>query len=85
MESASKTVKLTPKKPAGEDIIVLSAFDGIGAALWLLDKDFGRPKLAISWELGAACGRVADRRLPCLQQRGGCPRISARPTRTASA
>jgi hypothetical protein len=69
-------VKLTPKKPVGEDIIVLSAFDGVGAAPWLLDKDFGRPRLAMSWELDAACRRVADHHLPWLKQRGDLTRDS---------
>ncbi|CAE7884155.1 POLA2, partial [Symbiodinium sp. KB8] len=34
----------------GRDIILLSLFDGVGAAPFIVDRDFGRPRLAVSWE-----------------------------------
>ena len=49
---------------------MLSLFDGIGAAPYLIDSLFGRPLAAYSWELDRACRLVAEERLPWLRQRG---------------
>ena len=49
---------------------MLSAFDGIGAAPWLVSELAGRPLLAVAWEIDPACIHVAERRMPWLQQRG---------------
>ena len=49
---------------------MLSAFDGIGAAPWIVAEHFGRPLLAVSWEIDPDCTKVAEARMPWLLQRG---------------
>ena len=51
-------------------IIVLSLFDGIGAAPALMENMFGQPMLAMAWETHEACRKLAKAGLPWLQRRG---------------
>ena len=60
----SEVPPLTPRPVAGADLIALSAFDGIGAAPWLIAELAGRPMLAVTWEIDPACITVAERRMP---------------------
>ncbi|CAE7194092.1 abcB2 [Symbiodinium sp. CCMP2592] len=56
---ALKRTRRAPK------IILLSFFDGIGAAPALVENLFGQPVLALAWEIDATCRRLASARLPC--------------------
>ena len=38
-------------EPKGSNIILLTAFDGIRAAPYLLEQRFGRPRFAVAWEI----------------------------------
>ncbi|CAE7199049.1 unnamed protein product [Symbiodinium sp. CCMP2592] len=61
---ALKRTRRAPK------IILLSFFDGIGAAPALVENLFGQPTLALAWEIDATCRRLASVRLPWLVHRG---------------
>ncbi|CAE7595796.1 unnamed protein product [Symbiodinium sp. CCMP2592] len=61
---ALKRTRRAPK------IILLSFFDGIGAAPALVENLFGQPTLALAWEIDATCRRLASARLPWLVHRG---------------
>ena len=50
--------------------IVLSLFDGVGAAVAILENLFGTPAAAMAWETDRTCRRLTAHRLPWLQQRG---------------
>ena len=50
--------------------IVLSLFDGVGAAVAILENLFGTPTAAMAWETDRTCRRLTSHRLPWLQQRG---------------
>ena len=65
-----KRVKLTPRPPAGTDILLLTAFDGVGAGPWLVEQTLGRPKAAAAWEIDQACIKITAHRLPWVEQRG---------------
>ena len=52
--------ELTHRRPDGRQLIVLSAFHGIGAVSWLLHQEFGKPLLAVAWETDAACCKLAS-------------------------
>ena len=78
----------------GDDIILLSAFDGVGAACYIIEELFGRPRLALAWEIDKACCRVLETRLPWVVRRGDItketvqtrsPSSSPTPTPTKSA
>ena len=65
------------RAPDGREIILLSFFDGIGAA-YILDQHFGKLKAAFAWwEIDGACRRVVEERLPWLRQRGDLTKDSA--------
>ncbi|CAE7346915.1 PUB3, partial [Symbiodinium sp. CCMP2456] len=61
---------------ARRSIIVLSAFDGIGASHWLVAKAFGRPLLAVSWEVDRACKALVQKAMPWVEHRGDFTRDS---------
>ncbi|CAE7897502.1 unnamed protein product, partial [Symbiodinium necroappetens] len=63
-------------RPRGRDIILLSAFDGIGAAPYIVDRDFGRPRLAVSWEVDRACKALVQQAMPWIEHRGDLSRDS---------
>ena len=65
------------RRPPGQGIIVLSAFDGVGAAPWLVSKEFGEPLLALAWETDPICADLSARHMPWLQHRGDITRDSA--------
>ena len=50
--------------------IVLSLFDGVGAAVAILENLFGTPTAAMAWETDRTCRQLTSHRLPWLQQRG---------------
>ncbi|CAE7477634.1 PUB3, partial [Symbiodinium sp. CCMP2456] len=72
----AKRAKLRPNRPEGRSIIVLSAFDGIGASHWLVAKAFGRPLLAVSWEVDRACKALVQKAMPWVEHRGDLIRDS---------
>ena len=51
-------------------VILLSFFDGIGTAPFVLHQMIGRPRLAMSWETDNDCVMVAVTRVPWVMQRG---------------
>ncbi|CAE7866773.1 unnamed protein product, partial [Symbiodinium necroappetens] len=63
-------------RPRGRDIILLSLFDGVGAAPYIIDRDFGRPRLAVSWEVDRACKALVQKALPWVEHRGDFTRDS---------
>ncbi|CAE7400255.1 eIF3-S7, partial [Symbiodinium sp. CCMP2456] len=65
-----------PNRPEGRSIIVLSAFDGIGASHWLVAKAFGRPLLAVSWEVDRACKALVQKAMVWVEHRGDLTRDS---------
>ncbi|CAE7265796.1 PUB3, partial [Symbiodinium sp. CCMP2456] len=66
----------SPNRPEGRSIIVLSAFDGIGASHWLVAKAFGRPLLSVSWEGDGACKALVQKAMPWVEHRGDLTRDS---------
>ena len=60
---------LKPARRPGR-YIVLSLFDGVGAAVAILENLFGTPTAAMAWETDRTCRRLTSHRLPWLQQRG---------------
>ncbi|CAE7781782.1 unnamed protein product, partial [Symbiodinium necroappetens] len=52
------------------DYIVLSLFDGIGAAPAILEDLYGEPVAAFSWEVDRLCVKLASARLPWMTHRG---------------
>ena len=65
---------VTPSKPNGTDIILLAAFDGVGAPHHIIQQLFGTPLLSISWEIDRACCKVMNARTPWVVQRGDITR-----------
>ncbi|CAE7923243.1 unnamed protein product [Symbiodinium sp. KB8] len=59
------------------DYIVLSLFDGIGAAPALLEDLYGEPIAAFSWEVDRLCVKLASARLPWMTNRGDLTADSA--------
>eukprot|EP00438_Fugacium_kawagutii_P003272 Skav211047 [mRNA] locus=scaffold1351:69:4364:- [translate_table: standard] len=53
-----------------EDLILLSFFDGMGAAPLAVQLLVGTPLLAMAWETDPECIKVTTARLPHLQHRG---------------
>ncbi|CAE7343021.1 POLA2, partial [Symbiodinium sp. CCMP2456] len=53
-----------------------SSFDGIGASHWLVAKAFGRPLLAVSWEVDRACKALVQKAMPWVEHRGEVTRDS---------
>ena len=51
-------------------VILLSFFDGIGTAPFVLSQMIGQPKLAFSWETDNECLMVSVSRVPWVMQRG---------------
>ena len=49
---------------------MLSLFDGVGAAVAILENLFGTSTAAMAWETDRTCRRLTSHRLPWLQQRG---------------
>ncbi|CAE7869448.1 unnamed protein product, partial [Symbiodinium necroappetens] len=70
----AKRPRLSTNRP--RDIILLSAFDGIGAAPYIVDRDFGRPRLAVSWEVDRACKALVQQAMPWVEHRGDLTRDS---------
>ena len=75
---SAKRPRLTTNRPRGRDIILLSLFDGVGAAPYIIDRDFGRPRLAVSWEVDRACKALVQKALPWVEHRGDFTRDSPR-------
>ena len=75
---SAKRPRLTTNRPRGRDIILLSLFDGVGAAPYIIDRDFGRPRLAVSWEVDRACKALVQKALPWVEHRGDFARDSPR-------
>ena len=48
----------------------------MGAAPYIIDRDFGRPRLAVSWEVDRACKALVQKALPWVEHRGGFTRDS---------
>ena len=69
-DPASKRPKLAHRKPAGDEVIVLSVFDGVGAAPWLVWDLVGRPAAMFAWETDRAATAVAKAQIPGLSCRG---------------
>ncbi|CAE7879635.1 unnamed protein product, partial [Symbiodinium necroappetens] len=59
------------------DYIVLSLFDGIGAAPAILEDLYGEPVAAFSWEVDRLCVKLASARLPWMTNRGDLTADSA--------
>ncbi|CAE7208919.1 unnamed protein product [Symbiodinium sp. CCMP2592] len=57
-------------RPPGRKEMALGGSAGIGAAPWLVSSSFGRPLLAVSWEIDQACCSVASAAMPWLLHRG---------------
>ena len=51
------------------DYIVLSLFDGVGAAPAILEDLYGEPVAAFSWEVDRLCVKLASARLPWMTNR----------------
>ena len=49
---------------------MLSAFDGVGAAPWLVWDLIGEPRAIFSWEVDRAAIQVADYHIPGIRHRG---------------
>ena len=65
------TVRLTPKLDIkGENVIVLSVFDGIGTGILAIKELIGEPRLALSWEIDPAACKVVAHHLPFVRNRG---------------
>ena len=41
----------------------------MGAAPYIIDRDFGRPRLAVSWEVDRACKALVQKALPWVEHR----------------
>ena len=54
----------------GERIILLSFFDGLGAAPLALQQLVGPPRLHLSWETDDACNEVLRQHFPNMEARG---------------
>ena len=52
------------------DYVLLSFFDGIGAAPAILEHTHGKPLAAFAWEIDEACIKLTKDRLPWLRHRG---------------
>ena len=52
------------------DYVLLSFFDGIGAAPAILEHTHGKPLAAFAWEIDEACVKLTKDRLPWLRHRG---------------
>ena len=78
VEHQNKRERLCPGRPKGANIILLSAFDGVGAAPFIVDENFGRPRLAIACKIDKACVRVLKERLPWVCNRGDITAESAK-------
>ena len=50
----------------------------MGAAPYIIDRDFGRPRLAVSWEVDRACKALVQKALPWVEHRGDFTRDSPR-------
>ena len=51
-------------------MVLLSFFDGVGTAPYVLEQMIGKPKLAFSWEIDPECLAIATSRVPWVMQRG---------------
>ena len=49
---------------------MLSAFDGVGAAPWLVWDLIGEPRAIFAWEVDRAAIQVADYHIPGIRHRG---------------
>ena len=49
---------------------MLSAFDGVGAAPWLVWDLIGEPRAIFAWEVDRAAIQVADYHIPGIRRRG---------------
>eukprot|EP00435_Cladocopium_sp_Y103_P069032 s392_g32.t1 len=54
-----------PKK-----LVLLSFFDGIGTAPFIISQMIGKPRMAFSWETDTECLNVSIHRVPWVMQRG---------------
>ena len=65
-----KKVRLCGRRRKGNEVIVLSAFDGIGAGPWLTWDLVGQPRAIISWEVDRAAIQIVDYHIPDVRHRG---------------
>ena len=56
--------------PTPKPVVLLSFFDGIGAATHIVENLRGQPRLAYAWEIDADCIKVTRHHFPWLQHRG---------------
>ena len=71
LESPKRSVHITPNLHLrGDQLIVLSFFDGIGTGILAIQELVGAPRLALSWEIDPAAARVVEHRLPFVKNRG---------------
>lgn len=54
----------------GDDVILLSFFDGIGTACFALTSLIGPPSLVVSWELDPECILISQKHFPSMVHRG---------------
>ena len=57
-------MRLCGRRPKMNEVIVLSAFDGIGAGPWLTRDLVGQPRAIISWEVDRAAIQIVDYHIP---------------------
>ena len=64
-------LQLTPKMSLrGDQVIVLSVFDGVGTGILAVQQLIGEPRLALAWEIDPAAQKVVAHRLPFVRNRG---------------
>ena len=55
---------------SARQLVVLSFFDGVGTAPWLVQQLVGTPRMAFAWEIDRDCVAVSKARVPFVQHRG---------------
>ena len=74
---ATLAVRPALRRRRRTDYIVLSMFDGIGAAPAILEDLYGEPVAAFLWETDRLCVKLASARLPWMKNRGDLTADSA--------
>ncbi|CAE7890612.1 unnamed protein product, partial [Symbiodinium necroappetens] len=75
-----KKIRLSSRTPRGDEVIVLSAFDGMGAGPWLVWDLIGEPRATLAWEVDRAAIQVADYNIPGIHHRGDITEDSPKET-----
>ena len=69
--STTTSLSLTPKLTIhGQQVIVLSVFDGIGTGILAIHQLVGEPRLAIAWEIDPSAIQITSHHLPFVKHRG---------------